>query len=342
MKLMVVVPRFFLLCAVWLALPAIAAAQPTPLAVQRVWTQDAGGNDKTTFAPGETIRLAAQLNNSYGGYLLGANGTQLTLTTSFYNDAKPADIPPGVSTWTWDATAPAEQNSYTVTVQAYDHFHGVWAMSSASFAISSNISAPSVTVDQATTRDGDGNEKAPFTAGDAIQFAEFVTNHNSTPVTAVFAVRATDPSGATIFTSEGWTIDLPPGLSNIYTPWTLPANAPAGTYTFTVTVTYNGASSQGQSQFDVQPPSQVVNFSKTGYPEGKGDNLIVLVHGCCTKRGDLGEWHILAKRIRDKIISSQTPGSWEIAVLDWTTHILLEAIFLSSKMLVWLTTVPLI
>ena len=65
--LMVVVPRFFLLGAVWLALPAIADAQPTPLAVQRVWTRDASGNDKTAFAPGETIRLAAQLNNSHDG-----------------------------------------------------------------------------------------------------------------------------------------------------------------------------------------------------------------------------------------------------------------------------------
>jgi hypothetical protein len=70
MMLMVVMPRFFLLWAVWLALPGIAAAQPAPLAVQRVWTRDAGGNDKTAFAPGETIQLAAELNNLYGGYLL--------------------------------------------------------------------------------------------------------------------------------------------------------------------------------------------------------------------------------------------------------------------------------
>jgi hypothetical protein len=41
-KLMVGVARILPLCALVLVLPALAAAQPTPLTVQRVWTQDAG------------------------------------------------------------------------------------------------------------------------------------------------------------------------------------------------------------------------------------------------------------------------------------------------------------
>jgi hypothetical protein len=56
-----VVTRSLSLCAVLLALPSVAAAQCiSQLTVQRVWTQDASGADKTTFAPGETIRYAAQ------------------------------------------------------------------------------------------------------------------------------------------------------------------------------------------------------------------------------------------------------------------------------------------
>ncbi len=76
-KLVVSIVRFLPLCVVVLALPAIVASQPTPLTVQSVWTQDADGNTKTAFAPGKTIRFVAQLNNSYGGYLLAANRTQL-------------------------------------------------------------------------------------------------------------------------------------------------------------------------------------------------------------------------------------------------------------------------
>jgi hypothetical protein len=42
------------LMVVLLVLPAIAAAQCIfKLSVQRVWTQDAGGADETTFAPGK-------------------------------------------------------------------------------------------------------------------------------------------------------------------------------------------------------------------------------------------------------------------------------------------------
>jgi len=49
-----------LCCAVVLVLSPIGASQPTPLTVQRVWTRDVGGNEKTNFAPGETIQFAAQ------------------------------------------------------------------------------------------------------------------------------------------------------------------------------------------------------------------------------------------------------------------------------------------
>jgi len=77
--------RVSFLCVLLMTLPIVAFAQITPLTVQRVWTRNASGNDQTTFAPGETIQFAAQLNNPYGGILLAANGAQLVITTSFYN-----------------------------------------------------------------------------------------------------------------------------------------------------------------------------------------------------------------------------------------------------------------
>jgi surface antigen len=125
-----VVARFLSLYVVLLAISAIAAAQPVPLAIQRVWTRDAGGHDKATFATGETIQFVAQLNNSYSGYLLSA---ELTITTSFYNNSSRVDIPPGISAWAWNATAPAQQGNYTVTVKTYDNFYGRWAEGSAGF-----------------------------------------------------------------------------------------------------------------------------------------------------------------------------------------------------------------
>jgi hypothetical protein len=143
-KLLAVVARFLPL-SLLLALPAVAAAQPTPLTVQRVWTRGAGGQDKTTFTPSETIQFAAQLNNPYGALLAGAYGAQLTITTSFYNDTKPVDILPGISTWTWNTTAPSTEGSYTVTVKAYDYASGTLPEGSATFNVGTGAPISSTT-----------------------------------------------------------------------------------------------------------------------------------------------------------------------------------------------------
>jgi hypothetical protein len=113
--------------AVLLLFPASTTAQcVTKLTVQRVFTQDAGGTEKTTFAPGEAIRFAAEVNNDYGGYLLGANGAELFIGTDFFTYTHPVDFPPGISTHIWDATAPSAADDYTVAVRAYDSFCGMW------------------------------------------------------------------------------------------------------------------------------------------------------------------------------------------------------------------------
>src|SRR5918992_2518319 len=73
--------------AVLLVFPTTrTTAQCEPqLTVQGVSTQDAGGTEQTAFAPGETIRFVADVHNAYGGWLLGANGAELAITTSFYS-----------------------------------------------------------------------------------------------------------------------------------------------------------------------------------------------------------------------------------------------------------------
>jgi hypothetical protein len=132
-KLIVGGTRFLLLlCALLLLLPSFAAAQCSPvITVQRAWTQDTGGKEKTQFAPGETIQFAALVSSNYGG----SGQTQLAITTSFYNDTKTANIPLGSSTWTWNATAPSTPGNNTVTVKIIDPFCGVWVERSGSFTI---------------------------------------------------------------------------------------------------------------------------------------------------------------------------------------------------------------
>jgi hypothetical protein len=133
-RLRPIIPSVLLICAALLSYPAIAAAQPVALTVQRVWTQDAGGNVKTIFAPGEPIQFVAQLSNPYGEPL---PSSEVTLTTPFYTDDKPAVIPTGTSIRTWNATLPSEQNvyTYTITVKALDTVSRTWVMRNANFGL---------------------------------------------------------------------------------------------------------------------------------------------------------------------------------------------------------------
>jgi hypothetical protein len=131
-----------------MALPSLAAAQcPPAITVQLVWTQDTGGKDKTTFAPGETIQFAALVSSNYGG----SGQTSLAISTSFYNDTKTVNIPLGSSTWTWHATAPSTLGNYTVTVQLIDPFCGVWVGASASFIVSQSSPPSGFSFDVAST-----------------------------------------------------------------------------------------------------------------------------------------------------------------------------------------------
>jgi hypothetical protein len=129
--------------AVLLVFPALTTAQCEPqLTVQDVSTQDAGGTEQAAFAPGETIRFVAEVNNGYGGWLLGSNGTWLAVTTSFYSTTDSVDIPPGSSTWTWETTTPAEAGDYTVEVVVYDSFCGISGGLGTNFSVTGSEETP--------------------------------------------------------------------------------------------------------------------------------------------------------------------------------------------------------
>ena len=133
---MSIATRFHLLClcAAELALPSIAVAQPPQLVVERVWTQDAAGNTKSVFAPGDTIKIVGRLNNPNDGAPFSA---ALAVTTPFYNDTQRVDISPGRNTWIWNTYAPPNEDNYTITVRAFNSSYRVWAISSAQFAVHS-------------------------------------------------------------------------------------------------------------------------------------------------------------------------------------------------------------
>ena len=53
-------------------------------------------------------------------------------------------------------------------------------------------------------------------------------------------------------------------------------------------------------------------------PKGTAQNLIVLVHGCCTDETGVWEWRALADQIIGEILNSHPSQSWEVVVWDWS------------------------
>lgn len=313
---MLLATRFLLLCTALLVLPTIAAPQSTPLTV-RVWTRDAGGSDKATFALGEAIHVTAQVNNSYGGYLLAANGTQLTVSTnpSFYNNTMPADLPPGISTWAWHLPAPSTRGSYIVTVKAYDHFYGAWTESSASFT----IGGPSPLADLSPTPIR--YNSADLVRGKTVFFDSGVQNAGSQG-TGVFNIRwFVDGVSVGYGSHAGVSANSIVLDGNSGYSWV----AVEGIHTITFSVNVDNHVAESNDSNNSQSVTVTVADSSPHFstvPEGKAPNLLVLVHGCCTDASDVKDvWYYLGGLIMNQLVKhNPTPTDWEIVVWNWSTY----------------------
>jgi hypothetical protein len=125
----------------------------------------------------------------------------------------------------------------------------------------------SLTVDKVWTMDGNNKDKTSFAPGDTIHYGAVVNNKGSSTLTATINFLANGPKQIYSWTGQA---PVASGSPSFYTPSTIPVNAPAGTYTLTVTVTYNGKSSSKQSQFTVQAKPTV---SITADPNAHDGNI---------------------------------------------------------------------
>jgi hypothetical protein len=109
-----------------------------------------------------------------------------------------------------------------------------------------------VNVEQAWTNDLGSDRsvvKTTFQGGDGIAYVGAVNNQTGRPVEAYFVWYAQGPSGQVATWSGNLTTD--PGVTTWYLSETIPADAVAGAYTFTASVTYNGRVSQHTASFTV-------------------------------------------------------------------------------------------
>ncbi len=116
-----------------------------------------------------------------------------------------------------------------------------------------NTASGSVTVSSVWTTDGSGNAKTTFNPGDSIRWYGYVYNSTGATQTAYFVWSLNSPCGSnTIYSGNLSTVSG--------TPWwnvsgTVPSNACGGTYTYTLSVTYNGSTSSKSVGYTVNGSS---------------------------------------------------------------------------------------
>jgi hypothetical protein len=106
----------------------------------------------------------------------------------------------------------------------------------------------SVTVQQVWTTDYNNNTKTSFRPGEQIRYKARINNSGTSTVSAAFVWEATGPRQI-----MGWSgnLDISAGTSTWDLDTTVPADAPAGNYTFRVRATYSGRTSEASSTFTV-------------------------------------------------------------------------------------------
>ncbi|MBM3130190.1 MAG: hypothetical protein FJ009_16390 [Chloroflexi bacterium] len=123
-----------------------------------------------------------------------------------------------------------------------------------------DVSAPSnrVTVTSVWTTDENGNNKSAFNAGDAIRYYGDVYNETATTQTAYFAWSVNGSCGS--IASWSGNLETSSGHVSWYLPTTVPSNACGGTYTYQLSVTYDGSTTSQSTTFAVAPNCYSLNY----------------------------------------------------------------------------------
>jgi archaellum component FlaG (FlaF/FlaG flagellin family) len=126
-----------------------------------------------------------------------------------------------------------------------------------------------VTVTSVWTTDGNGNGKSTFNQGDSINWYGYVYNTTGSSQTAYFVWSLNGPCGS----STLWSGNLSTAAGQ---PWwdlsgSIPSNACAGTYTYTLSVTFNGSASSKSTTYHVNGSSGSVTITSAWTTDGNGN-----------------------------------------------------------------------
>jgi len=210
--------------------------------VTSVWTTDGNGNGKTSFNPGDAIKWYGYVYNTTGSsktayFVWSLNGPCGSQTLWSGNLSTAAGQP----WWNLSGTVPNCPGTYTYSLSVT--YNG----STSSRSTTYTVNGGNVTVASVWTTDGSGNGKTSFNPGDAIHWVGNVSNTTSSTQTAYFVWSLNGPCGSQTL----WSGNLTTGSGTWTLNGSVPSNACGGTYTYNLSITYNGSNSSKSTTYTV-------------------------------------------------------------------------------------------
>lgn len=217
---------------------------PGNVTVSSVATQDSAGAAKTSFALGSFIRYAVFLNNTTNA----ARSVYLT-----YSLAGPCGAgtlwagnvttPIGIGGWGLDRTVPNCAGTYTYTARVT--YNGYTTARSTTFTV---FAPATVAVTAVRTADRYNNTRTIFGPGALMRYIGTLSN-NTGATRSAYTVWSISGPGCTGNLWAGY-LNVAPGSQE----WYVDGVAPGcwGSYTFSLSVTYNGVTTTRSSTFTVQ------------------------------------------------------------------------------------------
>ena len=137
----------------------------------------------------------------------------------------------------------------------------------ATFTVETPAPAAIVAVDRAFTTGGSATDKTGFKTGDQIWYV-LSANVTNGPAHVRIRWHVTGPREIYDFANNDFALNS--GYQAAYSPSTIPKDAPAGTYTLTVTLTFNGKTTTQSSTFTVVAPVVAWKYDAGSYAGKSG------------------------------------------------------------------------
>ena len=166
-------------------------------------------------------------------------------------------------TFTLSFTVPTNAALGSTQVFFWDIQGRYFEVADNSFDVTPPVSVTSVSTWGFFLQNNDTSNKAAahvatqFTPGEVIEYVAYVSNSGTTAVTETYSYVVTNPSGSKVYSWSG-SVAVAPGSNGYILPSVIPNAPPAGTYTISVTVSLNGASSSGKATFTVAGQSRTL------------------------------------------------------------------------------------